>query len=62
MRYFGIAFGAGEYAYSCALEEVRTPEPPVRLRCEFYEPGSWGPQEAERLVAHHGGWHGPWMT
>src|SRR5436190_9683485 len=40
MRYFGIAFGAGDYAYACALEEVRTPEPPVRLRCEFYEPGS----------------------
>jgi len=25
-----------------------------------YAKGSWGPPEAERLVAHHGGWHGPW--
>jgi glucose-6-phosphate 1-dehydrogenase len=27
-----------------------------------YVPGSWGPQEAERLVAGHGGWHGPWVA
>jgi predicted nuclease with RNAse H fold len=40
MRYFGVAFGPGDYAYACALEEVRAPEPPVRLRCLFYEPGS----------------------
>jgi glucose-6-phosphate 1-dehydrogenase len=26
-----------------------------------YAPGSWGPEEAERLVADHGGWHGPWI-
>ena len=25
-----------------------------------YAKGSWGPPEGERLVAHHGGWHGPW--
>jgi glucose-6-phosphate 1-dehydrogenase len=25
-----------------------------------YPKGSWGPEEAERLVAGHGGWHGPW--
>lgn len=40
MRYFGIAFGQGDFAYTCALEEERTSEPPVRLRCKFYEPGS----------------------
>ena len=22
-----------------------------------YEPGSWGPREAERLVIDHDGWH-----
>jgi glucose-6-phosphate 1-dehydrogenase len=31
--------------------------PPVRP----YERGSWGPPEAEQLVAHFGGWHGPWV-
>jgi glucose-6-phosphate 1-dehydrogenase len=24
-----------------------------------YEPGSWGPSQAERLTLHHGGWHDP---
>ena len=24
-----------------------------------YEAGSWGPAEADRLVAHSGGWHKP---
>jgi glucose-6-phosphate 1-dehydrogenase len=32
--------------------------PPVHT----YAPGSWGPTEAEQLVAHYGGWHGPWIT
>ena len=27
-----------------------------------YAPGSWGPAEAERLVANYGGWHGPWVA
>ena len=31
--------------------------PPVHA----YEPGSWGPPAAERLVAGYGGWHGPWL-
>jgi glucose-6-phosphate 1-dehydrogenase len=26
-----------------------------------YAKGSWGPEAAEKLVAHHGGWHGPWV-
>jgi glucose-6-phosphate 1-dehydrogenase len=26
-----------------------------------YEPGSWGPAEADRLVAGVGGWRGPWL-
>jgi glucose-6-phosphate 1-dehydrogenase len=26
-----------------------------------YAPGSWGPEEAMKLTARHGGWHGPWM-
>jgi glucose-6-phosphate 1-dehydrogenase len=26
-----------------------------------YAPGSWGPAEAERLTAGHGGWHHPWI-
>jgi glucose-6-phosphate 1-dehydrogenase len=26
-----------------------------------YEPGSWGPTEADRLVSGYGRWHGPWI-
>jgi glucose-6-phosphate 1-dehydrogenase len=26
-----------------------------------YPQGSWGPKEADRLVAGYGGWHGPWL-
>jgi glucose-6-phosphate 1-dehydrogenase len=26
-----------------------------------YAPGSWGPKEADTLVAGHGRWHGPWI-
>jgi glucose-6-phosphate 1-dehydrogenase len=32
--------------------------PPVHA----YAPGSWGPKEADDLVAGFGGWHGPWTT
>ena len=31
--------------------------PPVHV----YAPGSWGPKEADKLVAGHGGWHQPWI-
>ncbi len=31
--------------------------PPVHS----YAPGSWGPSEAEELVAGFGEWHGPWV-
>jgi glucose-6-phosphate 1-dehydrogenase len=31
--------------------------PPVRP----YAKGSWGPKEADDLVARYGGWHGPWV-
>src|SRR4051794_20518050 len=27
-----------------------------------YAQGSWGPKAADALVAHHGGWHGPWVA
>ena len=26
-----------------------------------YVPGTWGPEEGDRLVAGHGRWHGPWL-
>jgi glucose-6-phosphate 1-dehydrogenase len=32
--------------------------PPVHQ----YTPGSWGPEAANKLVAGHGRWHGPWVT
>jgi glucose-6-phosphate 1-dehydrogenase len=31
--------------------------PPVQP----YAQGSWGPEQAHVLVAHYGGWHGPWV-
>jgi glucose-6-phosphate 1-dehydrogenase len=31
--------------------------PPVHS----YANGSWGPAEADKLVAEFGGWHGPWV-
>lgn len=38
MRYCGIACGE-RWQHLCTLEEVRAPEPPVRLAATFYEPG-----------------------
>ena len=32
--------------------------PPVQT----YEPGSWGPPEADKLATHYGGWRGPWRA
>ncbi len=26
-----------------------------------YAQGSWGPEQADKLVADYGGWHGPWV-
>jgi glucose-6-phosphate 1-dehydrogenase len=28
---------------------------------ETYEPGSWGPESATKLVNSHGGWREPWL-
>ena len=27
-----------------------------------YRPGTWGPPQADSLVAQFGGWHGPWIS
>ena len=40
------------------FEPLLNDPPPVHP----YEPGSWGPAEADRLVAQFGGWHGPWVA
>ena len=40
MLYCGIELGGHDAHYLCALQEVRTEEPPVRLQARFYEPGS----------------------
>jgi glucose-6-phosphate 1-dehydrogenase len=29
---------------------------------DTYKPGSWGPSEADDLVAGHGRWYGPWIA
>lgn len=49
MRYCGVAAGP-EWQHLCTLEEVRTPEPPVRLEATFYEPGT-AVQVAARIRA-----------
>jgi glucose-6-phosphate 1-dehydrogenase len=38
------------------FEPLLRQPPPVHP----YAPGSWGPKEAEKLVAGFGAWHGPW--
>jgi glucose-6-phosphate 1-dehydrogenase len=40
------------------LQPLLDNPPPVHP----YAKGSWGPDEANRLVAGCGGWHGPWVT
>jgi glucose-6-phosphate 1-dehydrogenase len=40
------------------FEPLLKDPPPVHA----YAPGTWGPPEADKLVAHYGGWHGPWVA
>ena len=40
------------------LQPLLDDPPPVHP----YAKGSWGPTEADGLVADHGGWRGPWLT
>jgi glucose-6-phosphate 1-dehydrogenase len=40
------------------FEPLLNAPPPVHP----YAPGSWGPEEAKRLVAGYGAWHGPWVA
>ena len=39
------------------LQPLLDNPPPVH----DYAKGSWGPEAANKLVSHHGGWHGPWI-
>jgi len=39
------------------LQPLLDSPPPVHP----YAKGSWGPEEANRLLAGYGRWHGPWM-
>jgi glucose-6-phosphate 1-dehydrogenase len=38
------------------VQPVLDSPPPVQA----YEQGSWGPKDADRITAGHGGWHEPW--
>ncbi len=40
------------------MEPLLNDPPPVHP----YKPGSWGPEAADKLVAGHGRWHGPWVA
>jgi glucose-6-phosphate 1-dehydrogenase len=40
------------------LQPLLDNSPPVHP----YAKGSWGPEEANQLVAGYGGWHGPWVA
>ncbi len=39
------------------FEPLLKDPPPVHT----YAPGTWGPPEADKLVARYGGWHMPWL-
>jgi predicted nuclease with RNAse H fold len=51
MNYCGIAVGQ-ELQQLCRVEEMRTDDPPIRLRATFYEPGS--PAEVVEEIASLG--------
>ena len=51
MNYCGIAVGH-ERQQLCRVEEMRTDDPPIRLRATFYEPGS--PAEVVEEIASLG--------
>jgi glucose-6-phosphate 1-dehydrogenase len=55
---------AKRFARQDAVEETwRIMEPLLAVTTvEPYPQGSWGPPGADRLVAGHGGWHGPWIV
>jgi glucose-6-phosphate 1-dehydrogenase len=40
------------------FEPLLKEPPPVHP----YAQGTWGPPEADKLVARYGGWHGPWIA
>lgn len=52
MRYCGVV-ASGPYQQLCTLEEVRTDEPPIRLRATFYEPGAPEAVAAELRAMEH---------
>jgi glucose-6-phosphate 1-dehydrogenase len=45
-------------------EQWRIMQPLLEARpaVQPYSAGSWGPEGADKLVAGHGGWYGPWVT
>ena len=47
------------------LRTVGVEPPPFgegqRQPVHTYQPGSWGPAEADQLVAAYGGWRDPWV-
>jgi len=45
-----------EEAWRVMMPLIEAP-PPVHQ----YEPGTWGPAEADRLVAGFPAWHEPWL-
>jgi glucose-6-phosphate 1-dehydrogenase len=55
---------SGHFARQDALEETwRVVQPLLDTPplVEIYEPGTWGPASADRLVDEYGGWRDPWM-
>jgi glucose-6-phosphate 1-dehydrogenase len=53
-----------QFARQDSVEETwRVVQPAIESPApiEAYEPGSWGPAGADKLVAHHAPWHEPWL-
>jgi glucose-6-phosphate 1-dehydrogenase len=56
--------GEGGPVGAATIEQWRIMQPLLEARPAVQPdaPGSWGPEADDKLVAAHGGWHGPWVA
>jgi glucose-6-phosphate 1-dehydrogenase len=54
--------GEGGPVGAATIDRIMQPLLEARAAIQPYAPGSWGPEAADKLVAAHGGWHGPWVA
>ncbi len=51
-----VGVAVDHWSTDCIVQPLLDNPPPVHP----YKPGSWGPAEADQLVAAYGGWREPW--